>query len=562
MDLDQILEAIQAGQFDSLTDEQLAQGRAAIRESLAADLAAKEAGEDRPLSTEEFTALRVAGEAVVAEVAARAEKAAEAAAGDEKASDLVASLSDPTPESEVVEPAPKPTLKAINDGKPAQTELEPEEVVEEAGAVLVAASGAPVSPFAGDVATQDGPRISTRAELGERLMSLHRSTQAPPDGSRSMQRAAHLSWADSVHQFSSDEGHNLAVAAEIYANEQAKARKDISAGFDATLALQAATGICGPAEVRYEEFELGSATAGILNLPSTTLTRGKLTVPDSLTYDDLRETSGIAFPYDSSDGDGTHGVVTKACWTVPCGTTRDFELKAEQSCFTLSNFLGMFNPERAAHAVSQGLMAHAHRVNKRLIAELEADTRTVTNSSTDHGGGAIVNFFRDVVHAAALYRDKYRLNQSDVLEVLAPYGVLPALMVDGITRPNAEANGFRVAEAISRLQSENNIRVQFLYDWTGHEMVANPGGFGDQGQSILIFPAGSVLHATAATLDLGEVRDSTLNSTNDYSVWVETFDGIVVLGPEVTHIDDGVYCPSGQVGAENASINCTASTGS
>jgi hypothetical protein len=40
------------------------------------------------------------------------------------------------------------------------------------------------------------------------------------------------------------------------------------------------------------------------------------------------------------------------------------------------------------------------------------------------------------------------------------------------------------------------------------------------------------LFLDGGTLDLGLVRDSTLNSTNDYKIFLETFEGVAKVGVE------------------------------
>lgn len=547
MELSEILEAIQAGNFEALTDEQIAEGRAAIRQSLAEYQA-----DNSTLTTEERDALITSGQAIIAEQSRRSDAAAEAQAEETNVDELVANLTDPEPEPE----AKAPSVADITKRLPARPEPEPEADTEPES-VLVAASGAPQSSV-----PDNAQPIQSMEDFGRHLHAIHNSTSTPSAG-RVLHRAAHRRWdtADGTLTVGDDrDGRNFGVLLDVYHKGQAKARAAIDAGFNPAV-LQAATGICGPTQPLYDPYTIGSPTAGILDLPSVNLGRGRVSVPTPLTYDDLRETSGIAFNYDSSDGDGTHGDVVKPCYTVTCGDSVTFELEAYQTCLKFSNFLGMFNPEYTAHVTTQSLMAHAHRVNQALISAITAATQTVDYGTTDHGGGALVNWSRDAIFHAMLYRDKYRLDQNQVIEQVWPYPVLGALQADGIARQDGLAVGGRIAEVISTIQRENNIRVQFIYDWAGFEAVANPGGFGNQTYNALVFPAGALAHATFQTLDLGEVRDSTYNSRNEYGTWVETFDGIVVNATEVMQITGAVACPSGEVG-QTAALGCTAATGS
>jgi hypothetical protein len=47
-----------------------------------------------------------------------------------------------------------------------------------------------------------------------------------------------------------------------------------------------------------------------------------------------------------------------------------------------------------------------------------------------------------------------------------------------------------------------------------------------------LFAEGTFLFLDGGTLDLGVIRDSTLVGTNDYKMFVETFEGIAKVGVE------------------------------
>jgi hypothetical protein len=47
-----------------------------------------------------------------------------------------------------------------------------------------------------------------------------------------------------------------------------------------------------------------------------------------------------------------------------------------------------------------------------------------------------------------------------------------------------------------------------------------------------LFSEGTFVFLDGGTLDLGLVRDSTLNGTNDYKIFLETFEGVAKVGVE------------------------------
>lgn len=546
MNLEEILAAIQAGNFADLTDEQLTEGRQAIRDSLLAHKNGETVIEDAG----ELKTLVDAGKAAKAEFDGRTATAQAQADEVAEMDDLIAGLGDPEP-APAADPEPEPVKASVAEiakRRPVQSAPEPEAVEDDApAAVLVAAGG-----MAGDHEIPEGQKITSARELGARLHAVHEGTGATVGGAR--HRAFGMKWNTAVGalQMGADGDElNFAMLGKAQRAAQERARADIERGFSPQV-IQAATGICGPTEPVYDVVSSTSATAGILDLPTLNLRRGRVSLPTALTYDDLRETIGIAYKYDSSDGDGTHGTVTKDCYSVQCGANQTFEVAGFQTCLTFSNFMGMFNPEYVAHVATESLAAHAHRVNRSLIADILAAGDTVTyDQSGDNGGGAIVQLSRAATFHSFLYRDKYRLDQSEVLEYVLPYRALGALVADGFARPN---DTFAVAQAVSAIQSQANVRFQFVYDYT--DMAASPGDFGDEDYEGFMFPAGSVIHIGAETLNLGEVRDSTLNALNEYRTWVETFDGIATTGREIMRTTGLILCPNGATGAAET-IVCT-----
>jgi hypothetical protein len=62
----------------------------------------------------------------------------------------------------------------------------------------------------------------------------------------------------------------------------------------------------------------------------------------------------------------------------------------------------------------------------------------------------------------------------------------------------------------------------------------------------LLYPEGTFIHLDGGELDLGVVRDSSLNLVNDFQVFSETFEGVHMVGTEA--IDGAIdVCPTGAV---------------
>ena len=75
-----------------------------------------------------------------------------------------------------------------------------------------------------------------------------------------------------------------------------------------------------------------------------------------------------------------------------------------------------------------------------------------------------------------------------------------------------------------------------------------------------LYPEGSFLFLDGGTLDLGLVRDSTLNDTNDFQVFAETFEAVAFVGVESLAVTSTV-CPNGesQIASDETGSVCAAS---
>ena len=79
----------------------------------------------------------------------------------------------------------------------------------------------------------------------------------------------------------------------------------------------------------------------------------------------------------------------------------------------------------------------------------------------------------------------------------------------------------------------------FRTNATGENLADYPDDF-----EIPIFFDGSALFLDGGELNLGIVRDSTLNNTNDYEMFYETFEDVAYLGPYAKTLTL-TTCPNG-----------------
>jgi hypothetical protein len=319
-------------------------------------------------------------------------------------------------------------------------------------------------------------------------------------------------------------------------------------GMDAE-ALVAAGGWCAPSEIRYDFFNV-AGSSGLIDLPTFGVTRGGVQFPVSPSLADAID--GGAFAPFSEAFDGTSnpwlwteaddiaaatGSPTKPCVRVPCPDFAEERLEAYGICLTAGNLANDAYPEATANMIRLLMAAHDHVVNARLIALMVARS---TSAISITGGAATDAAAPRIFNAAALaatdYRERYGMALEDVLEI-----VLPAWVREVIRADLAWKAGVDLLEVtnqqIDSYFTSRNVRPQWVDDW----QVRGASQFGNATArtawpttvDFLLYAAGTFLHGNGMSLDLGVVRDSVLNETNDHTAaWSEEAHLIAKVGHE------------------------------
>jgi hypothetical protein len=316
-------------------------------------------------------------------------------------------------------------------------------------------------------------------------------------------------------------------------------------------ALVAGGGWCAPSETRYDFFNI-ACESGIIDLPTFGVTRGGIEFPVSPSLADALA-GGTAFagfaqgtfsntsqPWlwtEADDIAAATGSPTKPCMRVPCPDFDEERLELYGYCLTAGNLTDDAYPEATQNTLQLLMAAHAHAINARLIALMLARSTAATSIT----GGAVTDaaaprIYNAVGLAATDYRARYGMCIEDVLEVVLPYWVRDVIQADLAWKAGVELGDIPLAE-INRYFTARNIVVQWVNDW----QVRGAGQFGNATGLLawpttvdfLIYAAGTFIHGQGMTLNLGVIRDSVLNETNDHtSAWSEEAHLIARVGHE------------------------------
>ncbi|WP_329336082.1 major capsid protein [Streptomyces sp. NBC_01352] len=321
-------------------------------------------------------------------------------------------------------------------------------------------------------------------------------------------------------------------------------------GPDKQEALVAGGGWCAPSEPRYDFFNI-ACEDGLIDLPTFGVTRGGIQYPVSPSLADALS-GGTAFagfaatlsntstPFlwtEADDIAAATGSPTKPCIRVPCSDMDEERLEAYGYCLTAGNLTDDAWPEATQNTLQLLMAAHSHVINARLIALMLARSTAATaitgGAATDAAAPRIYNA---VGLAATDYRARYGMCIDDVLEVVFPYWVRDVIQADLAWKAGVELGDIPLSE-VNRYFTARNIAVQWVNDW----QVRGASQFGNATKmtawpttvDFLIYAAGTFIHGNGMTLDLGVIRDSVLNETNDHTAaWSEEAHLIAKVGHE------------------------------
>jgi hypothetical protein len=435
------------------------------------------------------------------------------------------------PVAEPVVAAAEPVVRMV---RPPRARRERQPVAEETpeqGRQLVASAGIR-GILAGETLDRD--------TLGRALVEAHRVTSARPgEQVRVVVASAHTDYPEE-RRLEED-------AVENTRRIEAVTQHD---------AITASGGICAPLTPLYDLPILSVADRPVrAALAGFQATRGGISVPTPLSLADVADGVGVVTAADDEAG-GTFA--EKECVVVECDPYTDAEIEAIYACIQHGNFGARTWPERVANLADLLAAQHAKVAEIELLDAIGAGSTAVTEAAVY---GATSSLLQAVLVAGAAMRSRHRMRPETRLRAIFPAWA-GDLMAADIVHTNFDGRFERTRDGAAALLSTiGNINVSFYLDSeTGAGQI-----FGAQSAGALLefpdtvvwylFPEGTWLFLDGGELDLGVVRDSTLNATNDFQIFMETFEGAAKVGIESLKITSTV-CPSGATAPAGTLITC------
>lgn len=379
-------------------------------------------------------------------------------------------------------------------------------------------------------ASADIPGFAMASPFGDRFQvadAFHARARALPVSHRSPQYAPVATIKNQYDTVLSDRTSPADVEAKL--KELTNPQRLYTNGGITT----AGGGWCAPSVNRYDFFDV-SCESGMVDLPTVGIERGGINFPTSPTLADVftGAFTSATNPWlwtETDDVATVTGSPNKPCVRVPCPSFTNVRLECYGICLTAGNLTDNAYPEATQQQIKLLNSAHYHASNQRYIQQmLTLSTAAITGGAG--GAGVISPVLYMLELAAEDYRTRFGMCQDDVLEVILPHWIMAAMRADAAKRQGGDVEMIAITDnVIADWLDLRKVRAQFVSDWQVRAsglpgFTSDGNGFNSWPTSVqfMMFAAGTFVRGNGMTLNLGVVRDSTLNAENDHTaLWME-----------------------------------------
>lgn len=210
-------------------------------------------------------------------------------------------------------------------------------------------------------------------------------------------------------------------------------------------------------------------------------------------------------------------------------------------------------PEMVAGVLDVLIARHARMAETNLLTAISAASLSVDATPGATAIGASRELLTHVERAAVAMRSRHRMPDTPVLRAILPSWARGLLRAD-LTQ--AMPGDGRTAATDAELDAHFTVRhLAVTYSLDAQPFALQPPGPALLGFPATVvwwlFPEGGMLFRDGGTLDLGIVRDSTPNATNDAILFAESFEQVAPVGPESLRITSTVDASGVVAGQRN-----------
>lgn len=326
--------------------------------------------------------------------------------------------------------------------------------------------------------------------------------------------------------------------------------------------LTAAGGLCAPLTPIYSMPNFAVQDEPVWDaLPKFRADRGGVNVPTPTILGDVFGQGAISTITEAEDALGGTWA-TKSCMDLDCPEYTETTVTILAHCREYGNLGARAWPEKIAHENALTMAALAKTSEEYMLARIKALSVNVTGGAETLG--ALIYLVDNIVKATFGIRSRLRMSRNARFRALMP-AVLPDLLQ--LDTVQTRYDRFTTAESLVAYLGTLGIDPVFYIDGiaTGDDQIADAsqtaGALDDLPDTIqwAIYPEGAFIGLDMGSLELGIVRDSTLNSTNDFQVFGEEFRNVARLAPaQACYWVTSDLCASGQFPPVGTARTCDA----
>lgn len=329
-------------------------------------------------------------------------------------------------------------------------------------------------------------------------------------------------------------------------------------------AIVASGGWCAPLEARYDIETIAGAHRPVRDgLPGFGADRGGIRQRRGIP---ITSGAGAIGSWTNTNDITPSNPATKPVLTITCDTIFETVLRAVTQRVRAGNFRQRADAEGVQAWLRVVQASHARRAESLLLDEIDAVSPNLTTSQQ-------LGAARDILVSFTYLREgiisRQRMDPNSRIRVMAP-SWLPGMIAADLTRGlQSDPAFFEITpQRIANWLSLRGINISWYADeLTGAGGVGEPhqifapqaaGAVNDFPSHVTWFawPEGSWEFLNGGQLDLGVVRDSTLNSTNDFEFFAETFEAAAFRGVESWKVNSNVCVNGESSGGTDQSALC------
>jgi hypothetical protein len=389
--------------------------------------------------------------------------------------------------------------------------------------------------------TASGQPIGNRDDLANEFLAAMRQQRAPnASNGRVLVATIASDRPSSKTLYRNDSAESVTASLDIATAEQAQR---VSA------ALTAAGGLVAPEQVDYvlPGFEVNDRPV-TQSLAAFTTERGGVRFMRPPALADVDGAVGVWTVEDDIDA-VDNPTTRKPSLRVEFGDEIVVDTQAVTSILTFGNLMARSYPEMVARVTDLAMVAHSRLAEQQVLTQIGALSTSVSGAAGEGNNlGATRVLLPLLDRAASGMRNRLRTDPSAPLQLILPHWAAGILRTDlALQEPGDAREGVTDAELTAYLASRNLAPTWALDGETGQNFdVQAPGDVNAWPTSIIsyLFPVGAFQFLDGGTLDLGLVRDSALNESNDFQMFSESFEAVLFRGGEALRISQAVT-PSG-----------------